>query len=244
LALSPNTDQAFLREVDEELRRDQLATFWERWGRAAIVAVVVGLLLFGGYLFWQHRRTVAAGEEGEKLQAAYQALGSGQTPAAEKPLAELAGSGGDGYRALAQFTQADILLNRNDVKGAAARFAAIAADTGLAQPFRDLATIRQTATEYDQLKPQVVIDRLRPLAVPGNAFFGSAGEMLAVAYLRTNQADLASRLFAQVGASADVPETIRQRAVQMAGSMGASTPAPAGARNGAAPGAQVKGPQE
>jgi len=236
LAVSPHSDQAFLREVDEELRRDQLATVWERYGRLLIGAVVAGLVLFGGNLFWQHRQAVAAGEEGEKLQAAFQALGSGQTPAAEKPLAELAGSGRDGYRALAQFTQADILLNRNDAKGAAAKFAAVAADTGLAQPFRDLATIRQTATEYDTLKPQVVIDRLRPLAVPGNAFFGSAGEMLAVAYLRSNQPDLAARLFAQIGANADVPETIRQRAVQMAGSMGASTPAPAGAA--------AKGPQE
>mgnify|MGYP004536671173 CR=1 FL=1 len=220
MALNPHSDQAFLREVDEELRRDQLATVWERYGKLLIAAIVAGLVIFGGYLFWQHRRTVAAGEEGEKLQAAFQQIGSGQAAAAEKPLAELAGSSHDGIQALALFTQADVLLQRGDAKGAAAKFAAVAADTGMARPFRDLAVVRQTATEYDTLKPQVVIDRLRPLAVPGNAYFGSAGEMLAIAYLRAGQQPLAARLFAQIGANADVPETIRQRAVQMAGSMG------------------------
>lgn len=50
MALTPNTNEAFLREVDDELRRDQLLTFWERYGRALIGAIVVALALFGGYL--------------------------------------------------------------------------------------------------------------------------------------------------------------------------------------------------
>ncbi|MCB8835158.1 hypothetical protein LJD42_26780, partial [Escherichia coli] len=74
MALTPNTNEAFLREVDDELRRDQLLTFWERYGRALIGAIVVALALFGGYLYWQHRKTVAAGVEGEKLQTAYDSL--------------------------------------------------------------------------------------------------------------------------------------------------------------------------
>ena len=33
MAVTPHTDEAFLREVDEELRRDQLTSFWTRYGR-------------------------------------------------------------------------------------------------------------------------------------------------------------------------------------------------------------------
>ena len=76
LALTPNTDQAFLREVDEELRRDKLAGFWTNHGRTAIVAIVAALAAFGGFLFWQHRQGVAAGEQGETLQVAFDALAS------------------------------------------------------------------------------------------------------------------------------------------------------------------------
>lgn len=221
MALPPSaTNEAFLREVDEELRRDQLAGFWERYGRLVLVAIVAGLVLYGGYLFWQDRRQKAAGVEGETLQAAYESLAAGRTQEAAAPLEALAASDRSGMRALALFTQADIDLQKNDNRAAAAKFAAIAGDTAMAQPFRDLALVRQTAAEYDGMQPQAVIDRLRGLAVPGNAYFGSAGEMVAMAYLRTGRRDLAGRLFGDIARNDQVPGSIRQRAVQMAGEMG------------------------
>jgi hypothetical protein len=220
LALPPKTDQAFLREVDEELRRDQLAGFWTNWGVWVGVAVVAALAALAGFLYWQHHTVEVAGVEGEQLQVAYDSLGANNAAAAAKPLAELAQSNRDGYRALAQFTQADILLQKDDLKGAAAKLGAIAADTSLAKPFRDLALVRQTSAEFDTLKPQVVVERLRPLAVPGGAWLGSAGEMVAVSYLRMNQRQQAGTLFGQIARDTGVPETIRQRAVQMAGVLG------------------------
>jgi len=227
LALTPQNNQAFLREVDEELRRDRLAGFWGRWGRWVVAGVAIGLAAFAALLFWQHRQGVAAGEEGEAFQGAIDQLAAGKADAAAKPLAELAGSSRDGYRALALFTQGDVLLRKGDLKGAAAKFAAVAADTGQPAAFRDLAVIRQTMAEFDALKPQVAIDRLRPIAVPANAYFGSAGELLGIAYLRQGRRDLSGRLFAQVAQDRDVPESIRQRAVQMAGLLGVDTPAAA-----------------
>ena len=206
MAIPPATNQEFMREVDDELRRDRVTGIWTRYGRWIIVGVLAALALFGAYLFWRNYQENAAGREGEQLQAAYDALAAGRAADAAKPLDALAKSSSDGHRALALFTQADILLQRNDLKGAAARFAAIADDAALA--------------EYDTLQPQVVIDRLRPLAVPGNAYFGSAGEMVAAAYLRTGRRDLAGRMFGQVARDETVPATLRQRAVQMAGLLG------------------------
>ncbi|MCP3733967.1 tetratricopeptide repeat protein [Sphingomonas sp. RP10(2022)] len=220
MALTPQNNEAFLREVDDELRRDQLMTFWERYGRWTIAAVVVALAAFAGFLYWQHRRAEAAGVQGEQLQVAYDALGNTQPDAAAKTLAPIASEGRDGYKALALMTQADILLSKKQDKAAAAKFAAIAGDASIAQPFRDLALIRQTVAEYDTLKPQVVIERLRSLAVPGNAYFGSAGELVAIAYLDSGRKDLAGPLFGQLAQSETVPDSIRQRAVQMAGTMG------------------------
>lgn len=220
MAITPVNNEAFLREVDDELRRDQLVGFWERWGRLSIAAIVAALALFGGWLYWQHRQEQAAGVEGEQLAAAYDQLSQNQPAKAQPILAKLATSKRDGYRASALATQADVLLQKNDLKGAASKFAAIASDTSLAPPLRDLALIRQTAAEYDQLKPQVVIERLRPLAVKGNPWFGSAGEMVAIAHLRSGRRDLAAQMFGQIANDPDVPASLRQRAVQMAGTMG------------------------
>jgi hypothetical protein len=220
LAVPPVSNETFLREVDEELRRDQLLTFWQRYGRWLIAAILLGLALFGAYLYWQHRQEVKAGEDGEKLQKAYASLGANRPAEANKPLDELATGSTPGYRALAQFTQADVLLQRNDLKGAAAKFAAIAGNEDFAPAFRDLALIRQTMAEYDTLQPQQVIDRLRPMTAPGHPYLGSAGEMVAAAHLRAGRRDLAGRLFGQVAQDENVPGSIRQRAVQMAGLLG------------------------
>ncbi|WP_242096248.1 tetratricopeptide repeat protein [Sphingomonas sp. CROZ-RG-20F-R02-07] len=220
MALPPKTNEAFLREVDDELRRDQLVGFWTRYGKLAIGLGVALLIALAGFFYWQHHEEQTAGVAGEQLQSAYDALSDGKKDVASSTLAPLAASGRPGYATLARFTQADLLLQNKNEKGAAAMFAAIADDSAAAKPFRDLALVRQTSAEYDTLKPQAVIDRLRPLAVPGNPWFGSAGEMVAVAYLRSGRRDLAGRMFGQIARDANVPQSIRQRSVQMAGVLG------------------------
>ena len=222
-------DEAFLREVDEGLRRDQIAAAARRWGVIAIGGLLLALAALAGFLYWQHRTEQRRGIEGEQLQAALDDYGNGRTRQADAALTPLASADGDGTRASARLAQAELLLAKNDARGAAARFAAIAGDASLGQPFRDYATLRRTAIEFDTLPPQQVVERLRPLAVAANPWFGSAGEMTAIAYLRQNRRDLAGRMFGQVAKSPDVPQTIRQRAVQMAGLLGVDAAPSAGA---------------
>lgn len=215
----PQNNEAFLREVDEELRRDQAMRFWTDNGRWVIAAVVAALIAFGGYLLWQNQQQKAAGALSQQYTAVTEKLGTGDTKGADKDLVEIAKAGG-GYGSLAIFLQADLLLAKNDLKGAAAKFAAIAADTSVAKPLRDLALVRQTSAEYDTIKPEVVIARLKPLAVKGQPWFGSAGEMVAVAYLQMNKNDQASALLAQIARDPDVPPSLKDRTQQLAGALG------------------------
>ena len=96
----------------------------------------------------------------------------------------------------------------------------LAADEGLPESYRNLGLIRATTLEFDQLKPEEVIARLEPLTRPGNPWFGSAGELTAMALLKQGQNDRAGRLFAALAADRQVPETIRNRSVQIAGTLG------------------------
>ena len=220
LAVTPQNNEAFLREVDEELRRDQMMTFLRRWGWWLIVAIVLVVAAYGGWLWWQaHQRDVAAAE-GAELADALESIERSNPAAATPKLTELAASDISGYRAQALSAQADILLAKDDTKGAAAKFAAIASDEKQAKPVRDLALLRQTSAEFDVLQPQTIVDRLRGLANKDSPWFGTAGEMMAAAYLRMNRPDLAGKLFAEIAKTETVPETIRTRVVQMAGVLG------------------------
>jgi hypothetical protein len=227
LATTPPTNEAFEREVDDELRRDQLMSFWKTWGRWLIGGVVLGLAAFAGYLWWDHQQSVAAGETNERLTTAIESASAGNAQGAKPALDMLAKSGSGVYSVTAKLAQAAMALDGGDDKKATALYAAIAADSQTPKPFRDLALIRQTATELETLKPEVVVTRLRTLAVPGNPWFGSAGEMVAGAYLRMGKNDLAGKLFGEIGKDESVPETLRSRAIQMAGVLGVDAGTPA-----------------
>lgn len=197
-----------------------MQSLWRRYGRWAVGAAVLVLAAWGGWIYWQHRQTEASGLEGEKLSQAVDDLQAGNADAATAKLNTLATSDNDGYRATAKMGQAAITLQKGDLAGAAKKFGEVANDTTLDQPWRDLALIRQTATEFDTMKPGEVVARLKPLAVKGSPWFGSAGEMVAAAYLKMNKPDLAGRLYGEIGKDEGVPETIRSRAVQMASALG------------------------
>jgi hypothetical protein len=220
LALRPVDNETFYREVDEELRRDRMMTLWRRFGKLVIAALVLFLALLAFGIWWHGHRVETAGARGEQLLAAFDDVASGKKDAAKGKLDALARDGTAGYQAAALFTKADLAIEANDLKTAAALFHQAAADTGLPQPYRDLATVRMTAIEYDGLQPQAVVDRLKPLAVAGGPFFGSAGEMVALSYMKLNKPQEAGRLFAALARDKKVPDSIRSRSAQMAASLG------------------------
>jgi hypothetical protein len=219
VALTPQNSEAFMREVDEAVRQDRLLTYWERYGRLTLAAIILALAAFGGWLYWQHYSKTQSEAVSEKMDAVLTTAAGGGTPDA-KELDTLADASQPGYRASALLTKAGLAARKGDSKAAIAAYAAMAADSKLDQPYRDLALIRQTALEFDTLKPQQVVDRLKPLAIEGAPWFGSAGELVALAYVKMNKTDLAGPMFAAMAKDANVPESIRSRARQMAGVMG------------------------
>jgi hypothetical protein len=118
------------------------------------------------------------------------------------------------------FARAALALQQNNVKQATAIYKSIAGDDGMPAPYRNAALIRETTLEFDQLQPQQVIARLQPLAKSGEPWFGSAGEMTALALIKQGKNAEAGQLFAAIAKDQGVPKTIRERAVQVAGSLG------------------------
>ena len=84
----------------------------------------------------------------------------------------------------------------------------------------DLARVREVSVNFDTMKPADVIAQLKDLATPGNPFFGSAGELVAMAHLEAGNRAEAGKLFAAMSKDEALPETLRSRARQMAGLLG------------------------
>ncbi|HEU4877156.1 MAG TPA: tetratricopeptide repeat protein [Sphingomicrobium sp.] len=220
MALPPDTAESFVREVDENLRRDQMAARAKRFAGVAIAAVVLFLVAVAAYLYSQDRQRKQAETATEQLTLTLQDVGANKMAAAPAQLDALRQADSEGVTALAGLSRAALALQQGNRKLAAATYAEIAANEELAKPFRDLALVRGTALDYDTIKPDEVIARLQPLAVPGQPFFGSAGEMVGMALIAKGQKPAAAQLFAKMAADPAVPDTLRTRAVQVAGTLG------------------------
>ena len=210
----------FLREVDEALREEQLVSAVKRYAKPVGAAIAAVLIALSGYLVWDYKVTSEAAERSEKAVLAFDKMQAGQLDAAARDLQGLLKDGSPGSRAVAAMNLAAIALAQGKEADAAKQFGAIAADSTMPKPFRDMALIRETTIRYDTMKSEEVVARMKPLAVPGNAFFGSAGELLGNAYLDQGKNDLAGALFAQIGKDETVPKSLRARARQVASGLG------------------------
>lgn len=220
MALPTDPAETFVREVDENLRRDQLRDRAQRYGGWIVAAAVLFLAAIGGYLYWQNQKGQQASADSEAMSAALDKVGSGNIKAAAADLVPLSESSNDVTRATALLGRASLAVQQSDRKAASDIYKQVAADEDLPQPFRDLATVRGTMVDFDSMKPDDVIARLKPLVGPGKPFFGSAGELTGMAMLAKGDRAGAGQLFARIAADRQVPESIRNRAVQVAGSLG------------------------
>tara|TARA_B100000678_G_scaffold178062_1_gene148527 strand:- start:1093 stop:1875 length:783 start_codon:yes stop_codon:yes gene_type:complete len=213
-------DEALLREVDDAVRTDQYRSIWTSYGRYIVGIVILALLAFAAYLFFTHRGDAEREADSEVLVTALDQVEAGNLDEADARLAPLADDGEGGAQAQAQMLRAGIALEQGRNAEAAALFEQVAANGDIPESLRDLAELRAVVAAYDTLEPSEVITRLTPLAQEGEAYFGSAGEILAMAHLDAGDSKKAGELFAKIAMNEDVPNTIRGRARQMASVLG------------------------
>lgn len=220
MALKPNDGETFLKEVDEELRREQINTFFTRYGWWLIGGVVLILVAVGGFLWWKSRQAEAGQGAAENLLVVAEQVERNQMAPAKSGIDALAQSDIEGYRAAALFARATSQAQGGDSRAAIATLRQIGDDQSLDQVYRDAALVRRTQLEFDGLQPQEVIRRLNGMATGGGAWAGAAGELVGVAHLKMNRPDLAGPIFVRIARDSNAPATLRQRASLMAGSLG------------------------
>jgi len=221
LALSPYETDALMREVDEAVRQDDMATFWLKYGRLVLVGIVLALAAFGGFLYWQHHKVSVA--EANSIEFAT-LLKSAESGTVDQSIYDsIIADSSQAYRTEAQLVKAALAAGTDKSKEAIADYDAILNDPKALAPMKEAALIRKTTLAFDTMKPEEVIVALKDMATPGNPWFGSAGELTAIALLRQDKRAEAGQLFASIAQDQQVPQTLRQRAGQMASTLGAST---------------------
>ena len=203
------------REIDEELRRDNLLKLWKLYGRYVIAAVVVVMLIAAGIVAWRNHQLSLRQAQSERYEAALALLRQGKDAEAAKICASVDAEGGS-YAQLAAFETADLSARSGDVKGAIAAYDKLAASADLDPELRNAATLLSVMNGFADSDPQKVIDRLKPLAGGDSPWRATALDLTAAAKLKAGDQAGALDIYKQLAADLAAPEGLRNRAAEMA----------------------------
>lgn len=220
---------ALFREVDEDLRHEQMARVWKKYGGIVVAAALAIVIAVAGYQGWQAWERSTREDAAARFQAAMQALSAGQQETALDQFSQLAEDAGTGYGPVAALRRATLLAEQGDTAGAIAAFRAVAANGSADPAFRNLATVLAVlhALEGGAESADALIAELQPLTDPANAFRFSALELTALLTLRQGDEARARELYTQLAGEAGAPSGVRTRAQQMVAALGGEPPAAA-----------------
>lgn len=211
---------ALFREVDEDLRKDNLEILWKKYGTAFIGVVVALVLSVAGFQIWKNMRAEALAEDSSAFIAAAELAEKGRPGEAASSMAAIAAADDTEYALLARLRQAAYLAGTGDVSGAIAAYDSIIADSGHDPVWRDLAIIKQALLTLDTAEPAALEARLAPLAADQAVFRHSAREALALVARRQGQDDRARDYYRQLAEDATAPQAVRGRAAEMLAALG------------------------
>jgi hypothetical protein len=207
---------SLFREIDEDLRQENLAKLWKKYGNAVIGAALALVLGVAGYKSWQSYEQNRRAEAAAAFIAAQSKAQSGETEAARKAMASLESDAPDGYALLARFQVAQLLAQDGDRAGATAAYRAIAGDSATPKLYRDLAEVLGALVVLDDADPADIRLRMAPLIGDDSPWRFTAREVTALAALRAGDAAQARELYAGLAADAATPTSLRQRAQAVA----------------------------
>lgn len=199
----------FIREVDEDYRRDKVLEIWRRYSGVIIALAVLLVAGVAGWRYWQNQQRVASETASVQFDEANRLAREGKASEADKAFDALETQGPAGYRLLARFRAAAETAKRDPGAGAA-EFDKLAGDTGLGDGLRDLARLRAALLRLDGTEPDPALANLQGLAA-GTPFRHTAREMLGLAALKKGDFEEAGRWFDQIVADPDTPRSLRER---------------------------------
>jgi hypothetical protein len=198
------------REVDEEVRREQLKKLWERYQYLIVGVVFLVVVGVGGWRVHEWYQTRQAGQIGTQFENAIALADAGKHDEAEKIFARIAADGTPAYRTLARIRQA-AQLAQIDPAAATETYRQISADSGVEQVLRDLASLRAAGLLIDAGSYVDARKMLEPLAQAGRDFRHAARELLALNAWKAGDRPGALKWYAAILTDPEAPASSRTR---------------------------------
>ncbi|MDZ4086409.1 MAG: hypothetical protein U1E69_06345 [Tabrizicola sp.] len=212
---------SFIEEVTEEVRRDRLFRLFRQYGWVGVV-LILGLVGGTAWTEWSNSRETARAEAfGNAL---IDALDQGTPEERREALAAVPS-------ATEQTAVLQLILASDPDEDKATTLAAldkVAADTTLAVPYRDLATLRRVLVAGTDQPLAERRTALQGIAAPGRPYRALAEEQLAYLLIEEGKPDEAIAALTSLMQDQEASASLRARLAQVVTALGGTLPETAG----------------
>ncbi|OEJ68464.1 hypothetical protein BEN30_05885 [Magnetovibrio blakemorei] len=221
--VADHTEDALIREVNDELREEQMMKLWQRYGGVLVVVAIVIVVIVAGYQGWKAYDISTRTSEGGRFQNALQLAQSGDTAAALSAMSALSNDAASGYGMLAQFQEAALLNKQGDAVNAALLYQKIARENIGNVAFSGLANILGIMVEINAggYDPKALEFRLTSIADDVHPYRYSARELLGIIALEAGDSEKAKAAFTNLSNDDTAPKGLRERAKNLLQRLGA-----------------------
>lgn len=206
-----DNNDTFTREVDEELRRDQMAKLFEQYGTYFLAAAIAIVAAVAGFKYYQHSQATAAESAGARFVQAQKLVSEGKTDDALKAFSALSTSAPGGYPVLSELQVAGIDARNGRTEQALATYEKVA-KSGSADPLLSgfarlqAAAMRMPVADFTEMQ-----NRLNDLAAADNPWHANARELLALAAMKAGKLDVARTTYEQLMGDRRTPPSVVER---------------------------------
>jgi hypothetical protein len=203
------------REIEEELRREQLLKLWDTYGvyvLGAVLAVVIGI---AGWKYYEHQRAEANESASTQFIFALNDLGSKRVLDGQKGLEELVANAPTGYAALARLRLAAQQGGEGNVLDALTAYQGVARDETVDPMLRDYAVLQIAMLKFDTAHFSELRNQITSLTGDRNPWRHSARELLGMGAMKAGLGPEARSHFGRLLADGSTPPSIAERARMM-----------------------------
>jgi hypothetical protein len=186
---------SLLREVDEELRREQMQKLWERYNGVILGGAALILLGVGGYKMLETRRIAAMETSGADFNAALKLSDDLKADDAVKAFQKIADSGPAGYAALAKLHVAGAHIKAGKTAEALAAYQSIIDTPSSDSLLRNFAQLQVATLKLGEADFTEQQNRLNPMTGEDSPFNTTARELLGLAAFKAGKFDEARKNF-------------------------------------------------
>ena len=198
-------------EVNEELRRQQLKSIWDRFGVYIIGFAVLIILSVGGNEIINHLNNRVSQRESNAFDNALNLIEKGNDSAGLDQLTKLA-EGKTGYKGLALFRLSSESLTNGNYQEAVDYLKKASLDKTLTKNLRVFAKIKAGLILVDNGSFSEVDVLLKEVVENGGPFSFHAKEILALALIKNGRDLEAQEIFQEIANDASAPPVLARRA--------------------------------